>query len=119
MVLEGPETVARPAEARLHLVDDHQAATRPNLFGGTGEVAFRHFDDAAIALDRFHDHARQLAGGGVLDGPVDLRQIGLGVGAEDAAIGVGVGDVWMPPRSGMSCRKPAMPVRDWAPMVAP
>ena len=93
MALEGPEIVAGAAKARLNLVNDHHAAALAHLGGGGGEIAFRRFHDAAIALDGLHDEARELSRGRVLDGAVNFGEIGLGIIAENAPEGIGIGDV--------------------------
>ena len=93
MGLEAPEIIAGAAKAGLDFVNDHQPATLAHLGGSGGEIAVRRFDNAAIALDGLDNEARELSRGCVLDGAVNFGEIGLGVIAEDAPIGIRIGDV--------------------------
>src|SRR5258708_1891711 len=100
MGLERPERVAGTPEARLNLVDDQDATLSANLFGGTLQVPGGQLDNAAVALNRLQDQARELARGGVLNRAVDLCKVGVGVVPEYTAIGVRIGEEMDPSEQG-------------------
>ena len=63
-----PNKRAQPADARLHLVEDHDQVVPVAPLTHLRQVVRRRHDDAALALYRLdHDGAR-LVGGGLADG---------------------------------------------------
>ena len=88
--LERPEAFAGSPDAGLDLVDDADAAGGADPLEGPRHIAFGHRYDAAVALYRLDDHPGQAAAGLVVDGALDLIEIGLDAFAVNAAILVGL-----------------------------
>ena len=91
--LEPPEVVAGAREPGLHLVHDQQAAGGAHLLGRAAQVPLRQLDDAAVPLDGLRDEAGDGAAGVGVERPVQLLQVGPGVGAERAAVRVRADDL--------------------------
>jgi hypothetical protein len=67
---------ARPAEARLHLVADEDAAVLPHDPHCDFEILVRRRDEAADALDRLGDEAGDPAGGRRPDQLLEILRAG-------------------------------------------